>query len=160
VPLYAGCMRAAPGAPPRRPSGPRLQAFRAKLLNRWGPRAVCYHCQHRAGPAGFTLQHLVSPETRPDLAYDEGNVRPCHAGGRYRCPEPECNLACQQVSAGNQAPRDAQGRPVPFPAAFLRAKQAERQAWLAAHPETAPRLAVARSAPARARPASDVGREW
>ena len=55
---------------------------------------------------------------------------PVPRGGAKRCPE--CDLACQAIAAGNTAPRDPDGRPLPFPPDYLAAKIAERQKFSAA----------------------------
>jgi len=111
------------------PAGPAWSAFRARLFSweGWGPAPDCFHCGHAIKPGLGTVQHLISPRARPDLAWERSNLRPAHAGGTRRCPE--CDLACQEIAAGNLAPRDGQGRPLPFPPEFLKAKIAERAAW-------------------------------
>jgi hypothetical protein len=115
----------------------------------------CYHCGHHIIRGLGTVQHLIPPSVAPALAADPRNLRPCHAGGNRRCPE--CGLACQQVAAGNLAPRDEQGRPLPFPPEFIKAKQASRAKWLAQRGLA--QGPVAETPPLR-RVYSDAGRPW
>jgi hypothetical protein len=154
------------GAGPRQADmyGPGYGRFSARL---WGtPRPEgfrglpCYHCGHAIRPGLGEVQHLLSPRVRPDLAQSRANVVPAHAGGRKRCPV--CDLACQAIAAGNLAPRDAQGRPLPWDEAFIRARMAERAAYRARAAPSAPGGAAPR-APAgrdRAQVYRDAGRPW
>ncbi len=136
-------------------------AFRRAMWSTWGPAPLCYHCSHRIRPGLGTIQHLLSPNTHPALRFEPSNVRPAHAGGKRRCPE--CDLDCQAIAASNTCPRDAQGRPLPFPAAYLAAKIAERQAVTAAggrRTPPPPGHAGARPARPAAAPPADPGRDW
>jgi hypothetical protein len=100
-----------------------------RLWRQWGPRVTCYHCGHGITPGLGTVQHLISPRVRSDLATAESNCNPCHAGGKRRCGT--CGLSCQDVAASNTATRDAMGRPLPFTAEFIAMQQAERARKLA-----------------------------
>jgi hypothetical protein len=123
------------------PSGPKWTALRRRLFSpdMWGTAPLCYHCGHPIRSPGWQfgeVQHLLSPRTHPQLAWTVANMRPVHAsdysrsgGVNKRCPA--CDLACQAVAAGNLAPRDADGRPLPFPPAFTAARMADRQRYLA-----------------------------
>lgn len=118
------------GHKPGEPAGAAWNALRARLWQEWtggGVRAaVCYHCGHDILPGLGEVQHLLSPSTHPGLAMTEYNLRPAHGGGRRRCPD--CWLACNSVAAGNAAVRDAEGRPLPFTPAFIKAAQARTAA--------------------------------
>ena len=57
------------------------------------------------------VQHQVSPLVAPQLAWSVSNLRPSHGSGRKRCSA--CLIACNAVAAGNLAPRDPAGRPLP-----------------------------------------------
>ena len=141
-------------------------AFRRRMWSapEWGQSPLCYlasHCGHRILPGLGTIQHLLSQTAYPALRFEPSNVRPCHAGGKRRCPEPECDLDCQAIAASNTAPRDPAGRPLPFPPAYLAAKQAERAAHRAAGERGEPPSGHPGAAPAaRPRPAADTGRPW
>ena len=82
-----------------------------------------------------------------------------------RCPPPPagCGLSCNNLSAGNAAPRDAIGRSLPFPPAFKARKMEEAAAKAAGG---APARGVAKPRQARPQPAAAIpgnaaiGREW
>lgn len=105
------------------PSGPAWSKFRPQVFRRWG--LVCYHCEHAIRPGAGEVEHLISPGKRPDLAWDLDNLRPTHGSTAKRPRCPTCNLACNSIAAGNQAPRDADGRSLPFPPEFIAQKRAE-----------------------------------
>jgi len=134
------------------PSGVAWESLRAHLFAQWrAARTPCYHCgcPHDQAPPD-QVEHLISPQKRPDLAMDENNLRPTHS----RCPC--CGLWCNNLSAGNAAPRDAQGRSLPFPREFKERKMAEAAAKPprgVARRDTPPTPAV-RAQPPR------PGREW
>jgi hypothetical protein len=73
----------------------------------------------------------------------EENLVPTHG----RCPH--CGLSCNSLAASNSAERDAQGRSVPFSAAYKARKMAELAARNLGKPGKT----------ARPRPAA-IGREW
>jgi hypothetical protein len=113
---------------PGPPAGPRWSAFRRELFARWsasGTRPVlCWACGHPVpGPDGGEVQHVISWRVRPDLAWTRSNLRPIHGGGRKRCPDPSCGLACNAVAAG----QPAQGQPVPWSAEFIAAARARTE---------------------------------
>jgi hypothetical protein len=86
----------------------------------------------------------------------EENVAPSHG----RCPH--CLLSCQNIAAGNVAPRDPLGRSLPFPPAFKAQKMAEAAAKAAGGTQrrglpAGPRERQARPA---ASPRADPGRDW
>lgn len=170
--LQPGTIRSA------KPSGPRWTEFRKWLFSEPFAAKNCYHCGHAIRLPGWQfgeVQHLVSPEVRPDLAWAVPNLVPVHAGDysrtggpNKRCPD--CGLACQAVAASNVAPRDEEGRPLPWDAAFIRAAQ---QRSGRAHPggqvpgnprKPARETGEVPETPARSRPvtraALDVGRDW
>jgi hypothetical protein len=146
-------MRAAPGVAPVRPSGPRWQAFRRAMLIRWGPLPLCYYCGHPA--AAPELAHLIPPGIAPHLGYSPENVKPAHGGGKRRCTEPGCQLACNLVAAGNLAPRGPGGLSLPFPPAFIADHQGQRSRI-----RSSPAPAAGPARPARPPRVPDVGREW
>ncbi len=143
-------------------SGARSQAgdaaFRRAMWSQWGPSPRCYHCGHRISPGLGTIQHLLSPNTHPALRFEPSNVRPAHAGGKRRCPD--CDLDCQAIAASNTCPRDGQGRPLPFPPAYLAAKITERKAAVTAGRRRNPPPSGHPAARAGREPAADPGREW
>jgi len=122
---------------PGTPSGPAWTAFRKRLFGGPWLGRPCAACGHPIAPGMGEIQHQLSVSTRPDLAWSvtwrgDPQLVPVHGGGKRRCPEPACNLACNAILAGNACPRDELGRPVlPFPPAFLAAKVAERQRYRA-----------------------------
>lgn len=159
-------------APARGDDGREWTAFRTRLFSHDGPffGKPCYHCGHPIIPGCGTVQHLISPAIWPEGKYRLGNLVPAHhgdyrrtGGPNKRCPLPECDLDCQSIAAGNTCPRDEEGRPLPFPAAYLAEKQRERRAFLArgGTPRSARKSAessgTARN-PVSAR--SAIGREW
>jgi hypothetical protein len=134
-------------------------AFRRAMWSTWGPSPLCYHCGERISPGLGTIQHLLSPNTYPHLRFDPFNVRPAHAGGKRRSPVGD--LDCQAIAASNTAPRDAQGRPLPFSEAFKQQKIEERKAAVAAGPRRNPPPS---GSPAARKPAAaprrEYGRPW
>jgi hypothetical protein len=147
------------------PSGRRWQAFRARMFgpDGWGAAPDCFLCGHRIAPGLGEIQHQVPPAVRPDLAYDGRNVRPVHGGGRKRCPT--CRLACNPIAASNVAPRDAQGRPVPWDEAFIAAarKRTEgtgRSSTGKDRRGSPPKPAEVPGSPAKPRVYPAAGRPW
>lgn len=105
-------------------AGTNHRRFRAVVAGLWGGPwfgQPCYHCHHRIIRGLGTVQHLISPAVRPDLAQEPSNLRPAHGSGRRRCPD--CGLACQSVAASNTAPRDPDGRALPWDEKFIAAAQ-------------------------------------
>lgn len=143
---------------PWEPGGAPWEALRAHMWARWrAGRTPCYHCQcpYSQAPPD-QIEHLISPQKRPDLAMDESNLKPTHG----KCPA--CGLSCNNIAAGNAAPRDERGRSLPFGDAFKRQKIAEAAAKRArgvrARRDLAPSAREAQ--PARARPVASPGRDW
>jgi hypothetical protein len=156
-------------ADPGPPTGRAWAAFRRQLFAEHGGTPLCWHCQHPVlGPQRGEVQHLLSPRTHPQLAWARSNLKIVHAGGSKRCQV--CDLSCQSISAGNLAPRDEMGRPLPFPPDFLAARIAERRAHVnragprtrARAGEAQPRADVPREPVPAGRPQIDVsaGRAW
>jgi hypothetical protein len=117
----------------RRPSGPRWDAWRALLVRGWWGRQVpCYYCGHRfRGPQLIEAAHLISPIVAPEKAFHRDNLVPAHGGGRRRCPEKECNLACNYLAhTAPDAPRDENGADLPFTPQFLARATAARAQFL------------------------------
>jgi hypothetical protein len=112
-------------APSARPAGPKWVEFRRRLFSGdvWGPTPLCHLCGH---PGASEVQHQFAPDTRPDLAWAVSNMRPAHGGGARRCPT--CGLACNALAASNLAIRGADGIPLPFTDAFIKAAQERRKA--------------------------------
>jgi hypothetical protein len=147
------------------PSGRKWGEFRQRVLSFGGPfyNAPCYFCRHPfERPELAEIQHHIAPDVRPDLAWSVSNMAVAHSG-RHRCPS--CSIACQAVAAANHAPRDDQGRPVPWTEEFIARKSAEARARLASPPKSgtghAP-YARAQQQPASApqRHQDDRGRDW
>lgn len=139
-----------------RPSGPLWDA-RCRNLRAmwWRQRRPCYYCSHGfAAPGLIEVGHIISWSLRWDLREDLGNLVPAHGGGIRRCPEPGCDLACNQV-ANNvlDAPRNPETRAsLPFGEQFL-ARQAElRRRFLA--------RTGGQAAPVRPPEPPAPGREW
>lgn len=134
--------------------GAAWEQLTRQLWTRWtagGTQpATCYHCNHPIAPGLGTVQHLLSPQAHPELAIAESNLKPCHGGGSRRCPV--CHLSCQNLAAGNLAPRDAAGRPLPWDDAFITAAQARIKPGKWAKP-IAPARKQTRPAPPPERPA-------
>jgi hypothetical protein len=149
---------------PWEPSGAAWEAVRAHLWARWRSTKInCYHCNcpyDQAPPD--QIEHLISPQKRPDLAMAEENLRPTHS----KCPPPPagCGLSCNNIAAGNAAPRDYLGRSLPFPPAFKAQKMTEAAAKAAQGPRARralpPSARRAGPAPARPRPPANPGRDW
>ena len=146
---------------PWEPSGGAWEAVRAHLWARWSStRIKCYHCQcpyDQAPPD--QIEHLISPQKRPDLAMAEENLRPTHS----KCPC--CGLWCNNVAAGNAAPRDTLGRSLPFTPEFKARKMAEAAAKATrgtrARRELPPSARHATRTPAKPiRPSASPGRDW
>jgi hypothetical protein len=121
----------------------------------WGPTPDCYHCKHRIAPGLGEIQHLYSVRTHPHMASQISNLRPCHGGGARRCPV--CDLACNAIAAGNVAPRDSEGRPLPFDEKFLADKISERKRYVN---QPGPRTRSQATPPAAPAPDSSPGRVW
>jgi hypothetical protein len=151
---------------PWEPAGAAWEALRAHMWARWtAARLPCYHCQcpYDQAPPN-QIEHLISPQKRPDLAQSAENLRPTHG----KCPH--CGLSCNNVAAGNAAPRDAKGRSLPFPPEFKARKMAEAAAKAAQGPRARRELPpsarkpvpVIRGIPAKPRPDRDAnpGRDW
>lgn len=137
-------------------AGTNHRRYKVVVAGLWaGPwfAAPCYHCHHAIIRGLGTVQHLISPAVRPDLAWEPSNLRPAHGSGRRRCQT--CGLSCQQIAAGNHAPRDPHGRPLPWDEAFIEKKVAER----AARGNPPPAAWTGRKA-ARPPVRADVGRPW
>lgn len=130
------------------------RTLRARLWRQWtgngAHSAICYHCQHPITNGLGEIQHLLSPQTHPQSAMLESNLRPSHGGGRKRCGS--CGLACNQLAAGNAAARDEKGRPLPFSEAFIRAAQARTGAGNRLNRPVPPVK--------RAKAPETAGREW
>ena len=147
-------------------------AFRKRLFGGPWLGKPCAACGHPIAPGLGEVQHQLSWRTRPDLAWQmtymgQPQLVPVHAGGRKRCPDPACDLACNAILGGNACPRDELGRPVlPFPAAFLADKQAERRqhrergrhGFSAKPPGSARRTREPAETPRRS--LLDAGRNW
>lgn len=113
------------------------------------------------------IAHLIPPQVAPHLAYVPENVRPAHGGGKRRCAE--CFIACNTAAAGNLAPRDGNGRSLPFPPAFIESHRKQpgqvpapgRKGTKTAETRTSVRK---RPEPEADRPTrriySDAGRDW
>jgi hypothetical protein len=155
-----------PPGPKTHPSGPRWNSYRLQLIRSWGAEPLCWFCLHgfAAVPQLVQVEHRISPLVRPDLAWarylDDGQqpqLVPAHGAGRYRCPDPGCNLACNWVSHNApDAPRDhSTGASMPFTPQFM-ARQIElRRKFLVKSGGSKPfRRAVPRTAPGQ------FGREW
>ncbi len=146
--------RALKGGTTGRPRGREWQAFRRKMIARWGNSPPCYYCLHPCGNS-LELAHLIPPAVAPWLTMVPENVRPSHGGGgEKRCQT--CGIACNAVAAGNLAPRGEGGKSLPFPAAFVESHR--RPVGQA----PAPRLAAKPRPAAKPAPAlyPDAGRDW
>ena len=143
---------------PHRPSGPLWDARRKHLIAGWFRQGrPCYYCGHGFRAADLTeVGHVISWMIRPDLADSRENLVPAHGGGRFRCPEPSCDLACNQVShQAPDAPRDPRtGASLPFTETFMARQTALRQRFLARSGQPA------RAGGRAAAVVTDPGREW
>lgn len=143
---------------PWEPAGTAWESLRAHLWARWrAARIACYHCQcpYSQAPPD-QIEHLISPQKRPDLAMAEENLRPTHG----KCQA--CGLSCNNIAAGNAAPRDERGRSLPFTETFKRQKITEAAAKAARGVRSRRDLPPSgrRAGSTKPRPAGDPGRDW
>jgi hypothetical protein len=133
----------------------RWENFTASLWRGPWAGARCYFCDHLILRGYGEVQHQVSPDVRPDLAWDLRLLKPVHGSGPRRCPQ--CLCACNAVGAGNLCPRGPDGLPAPWDAAFIAARSAEAARKIAAGLVKGP---VRRLPAATGRPAAMAGRPW
>jgi hypothetical protein len=103
------------------PGGAVWESARRQVLR---PGARCFHCGCKDPDQ---VEHRISWQQRPDLMYvPEWMGQPFLVPTHGHCPH--CDIWCNNISAGNAAPRDELGRSLPFGEEFL----AERRARAAA----------------------------
>jgi len=117
-----------------RPQGPKWTKFRRDLYREWCGTPDCFLCGHTVyGHDRGTVEHRIALMLRPDLAWTrwwqgEPFLVPAHGGDftkrgglDKRCPV--CGLNCNHAAMAPDAPRDTEGRSMPFSAGFIARKQ-------------------------------------